>query len=116
MEIRFNKYLVNSKEYSLEINSKDITGIYTNDEYLVQKILSFKYPLKGEIFINEKKITEENINSYQRLVSIVYEYKPIAYIKTVLDYMNIIITNKNIFTLFFNYLLFAKLRIIIQTI
>lgn len=96
MEIRFNKYLVNSKEYSLEINSKDITGIYTNDEYLVQKILSFKYPLKGEIFINEKKITEENINSYQRLVSIVYEYKPIAYIKTVLDYMNIIITNKNL--------------------
>ena len=96
MEIKFNKYIVNNKEYNLIINSKDITAVVTNDEMFFQKLISLKYPLKGEILINDKKITEDNINFYQRKISIATEYKSIPYIKTVLEYMNHVIIGKNL--------------------
>lgn len=96
MEIKFNKYIVNNKEYNITINSKDITAVATNDQLFFEKYISLKFPLKGEVLINDKIITEDNINIYQRKISIATEYKTVPYIKTVLEYMNHIIAGKNL--------------------
>lgn len=96
MEIKFNKYIVNNKEYNLTINSKDIIAIATNNQKFFEKFIALKFPLKGEILFNDKKITEDNLNIYQRKISIATEYKLIPYIKTVLEYMNHIITGRNL--------------------
>lgn len=96
MEIKFSKFIVDSKEYNITINSKDITAVATNDYLFFQKFISLKFPLKGEITINDKKITEDNLSLYQRKISIANPYKAIPYVKTVLDYMNNNIINKNL--------------------
>lgn len=96
MEIKYNKFIVDSNEYNLTINCKDITAVSTNDSDLFIKLISLKFPIKGEILINEKKITEDNVSTYQRQISIANTYKLIPFIKTVLDYMNYIITSKNL--------------------
>ncbi len=96
MEIKVNKFIIDNKEYNITINSKDITGIYTNNIERIKKLLNFKYPLTGDIYIDNKRLTDDNVNYYQCRVSIVETYKPIAFIKTVLDYMNYIIVSKNL--------------------
>ncbi len=96
MEIKFNKFIVDNKEYNMTITSKDITAISTNDNEFFKKLISLKYPLKGEIIINGRKVTDDNLNTYQRQISIVNSYKLIPFVKTVLDYMNYVITSKNL--------------------
>ena len=96
MEIKFTNFIVNSDQINLTFTSDDITAVSTNDHDLFLKLISFSLPLKGEIQINDKKITPDNLHIYKRQVSIVKTYKDISFTKTVLDYMNYIITAKNL--------------------
>lgn len=96
MEIIFNKVLINNKEFNLTLNSTDIIGISTNNNQSFLKLISLNIPLKGEVLVNKVKVTEDNINIYQRQLSIVNTYTQLPFIKTVLEYMNYVITSKNL--------------------
>lgn len=96
MEIIFNKILMNNRELNLTLNSTDIIGVCTNDTKSFLKLISLSIPLKGEIIVNKEKITEDNISIYSRKLSIVNTYTQLPFIKTVLEYMNYIITSKNL--------------------
>lgn len=96
MEIIFNKFIVDGKEINLTINDNDIMGVATNNKMTFLNLISLNLPLKGEVIINGIKINEDNINSYQRKLSIVNTYIQLPFIKTVLEYMNYVITSKNL--------------------
>lgn len=96
MEIVFNKLNSNSKEINLTINDNNITGIATNDKLSFLKLISLNLSLKSEVLVNGMKINEDNISTYQRKLSIVNTYTQLPFIKTVLEYMNYIITSKNL--------------------
>lgn len=96
MEIKFNKFTLGNNEITLDINNTNIIGILTNNIENILKLLALTLPLKGEIIINSQKVTTENIFKYRRMISIVSSYKQLPFIKTVLDYMNYIITSKNL--------------------
>lgn len=96
MEIKFNKFILGNNELTLDINNTNIIGILTNNMENVLKLLALALPLKGEIIINSQKVTDENVFKYRRMISIVKPYKQLTFTKTVLDYMNYIITSKNL--------------------
>ncbi len=62
MEINQQTYKVKNDHLSFTVNSKEITGIYTNDKNKVLEIINFK----KDINANEKKIViiPEKMNSY----------------------------------------------------
>lgn len=96
MEIVLNKLIINNKEINLTINHNDIIGISTNDKLSFLKLISLNLPLKGEVLVDGIKVNEENISMYRRKLSIVNTYTQLPFIKTVLDYMNYIITSQNL--------------------
>lgn len=96
MEIKFNKFSLNNNEIDLEITSSDITAVSTNNKELFLKLISLNLPIKGEITVDSKKITDDTVYLYKRKISIVNTYQAISYIKTVLEYMNYIIVSKNL--------------------
>ena len=96
MEIKFINCSLNDKQINLEFDSTDITAISTNNSCLFCDLISLKLPLKGEIIVDGIKVNDSNISEYQRKISIVNTYKPISILKTVLEYMNFIITTENL--------------------
>ena len=89
MEIKFVNYTYNDNVIDLEILNHTITGITGNTKQELFDLLSLKKQGKGQLTIDNIKITKENISNYKKKISVVKkELETMNFILTVRDLMN----------------------------
>ena len=89
MEIKFVNYTYNDNVIDLEILNHTITGITGNTKQELFDLLSLKKQGKGQLTIDNIKITKENISNYKKKISVVKkELDTMNFILTVRDLMN----------------------------
>lgn len=89
MEIKFTNYNYNDNIIDLEILNHTITGLTGNSKREYFKLLSLINLGKGQLLINDEKVTKENIHEYKNKISIIKnELENIHFITTVKELMN----------------------------
>ena len=84
MEIKFTNYNYNDNIIDLEILNHTITGLTGNSKREYFKLLSLINLGKGQLLINDEKVTKENIHEYKNKISIIKnELENIHFITTV---------------------------------
>ena len=97
MEIKFINYTYNDHIIDLEIYNNTITGLTGNSKDTFFDLISLKKTGKGQLIINNEKITKDNILSYKKKISIIKKELNIAtFIITVKDLMNYTIKTHNL--------------------
>ena len=100
MEIKLENY--SSKKHNILIEENKITGINGNNKLDFVKLLSLNNLEEGNIYINNIKVTEDNIKVLRKRIGLVTNRETPFYINTVYDYVldsirrdNIIIKESN---------------------
>lgn len=89
MEIKFVNYTYNDNIIDLGILNHTITGITGNTKQELFDLLSLKKQGKGQLTIDNIKITKDNISNYKKKISVVKkELDNMNFILTVRDLMN----------------------------
>ena len=97
MEIKFADYLYKEKEINLTIEHKTITGITGTSLNDYIDVLNQKKQGKGTIIVNEEKLTKDNINKYQKRISLIPNLLVIPkYVLTVNELMKQTIKQNNL--------------------
>ncbi len=96
MELIYKNISYQESNYSLTINSSDITGITGKDLEKLEKILSLKILPEGNITIDKEKITRENINNYRKIIAKTENIENLKYKTTVAEYLEYIIKKNNL--------------------
>ena len=89
MEIKFINYNYNENIIDLEICNHTITGLTGNSKTEYFNLLSLSNFGKGQLTINDEKITKENLHIYKNKISIIKnEFKNVYFVSTVKELMN----------------------------
>lgn len=89
MEIKFINYTYNNNIIDLEISNHTITGLTGNSKNEFFSLLSLTKIGKGQLTINNEKITKENIHIYKRKISVIKnELENLNFISTVKELMH----------------------------
>lgn len=96
MEIIFDKLRKDNKEFNFTIKNNEINGIYCLDSLILMKIMHFNKPIDGKIKINNKEITNDDLNEIKKKTSIVENNFRKYYQTRVYELMYYMIIEKNI--------------------
>lgn len=97
MEIKFLNYDYNNQIIDLEIKSNQIIGIASCDETSITDLISLRKTGKGQLTINDAKITKDNLYKYQKQISLITKKISSEHcIKTVEELMIYIIKQNNL--------------------
>ncbi len=95
MELNFLNYLYQEKYLSFSIKKETITGLTGTNLNGIIDLISLKYLYKGQLFIDDIKVTKDNIYEYRRRISLIEDHL-IAKEPTVLTLMTVHIKRNNL--------------------
>lgn len=87
MEIKYEM----SENLTFSLDNTKITGIVTTKLDETLEVLSLENSDKVELYINNIKQTSEEKNKIKKQTTIITEFKPLPFLRTVTDYMDYII-------------------------
>lgn len=97
MEMKFLNYNYNNQILDLEIKANQIIGMTSCDETSITDLISLRQTGKGQLTINDEKITKDNLYKYQKQISLITKkLSSEYYLKTVEELMIYIIKQNNL--------------------
>lgn len=97
MEIILNKYLYKDKEINLTIKHNSVIGITGSNFQDFLSLISLHYLSKGSYYLNDNKVTKENIKVFRKRIAYIEEnLSLIPFLTTVQDYLIYEIKRKNL--------------------